>query len=204
MLSDMISFVRVLMGDNVNSVAISPDSTVGQSYDDPTITDAINEAVRLYCNLVPCTYIEAAAVAPSASGVISAPSDYFEVKRVSYGGVALVKSNRDFEDLMNASFETTTGASPRRWSWIDSNTILLTPIPASPTTSAVIAYNQIPAPLVYTVQSATLDARIQWNHQEYLKYAAASYLLQLEDDKESHDLAAKFSAEFQNLIGVSK
>jgi len=202
LLSDMIYFVRSLLGDNVNFTAIAPDSVVGQDYDDGMITDAVNEAIRLYCEMKPqSTYIETSATTPTG-GRLTAPADYLHVRRVVYAGNVLAKSSQEFEVMTNPAYSTTIGTATRRWYWVDSNTIGLSPLLSSWAASAVIGYIQMPALLVSTVQTAPVDARINFNHQEYLKYAAAAYLLQMENDQQSLQMAEAFMAEFKNLIGA--
>jgi hypothetical protein len=79
----------------------------------------------------------------------------------------------------------TTQGVPQRWAILEGNIIVAFPVPmatylGNPATwLARIGYVQQPALL--TATSDTVDARIPFQVQPYLKYAAASWLLALDN-----------------------
>jgi hypothetical protein len=96
--------------------------------------------------------------------------------------------------------QAVAGFPPKRWVLWSGAKIKLIPIP-SPAYTAVVGYVQKPVDL--TLDTDTVDARIPDPHNEFLKYAAASWLLSLDGDGQSLQLAEAFMQKFNQLIGYA-
>jgi hypothetical protein len=203
LLSDLITHVRNLLSDNVNSIGMAPDSVVGQSYSDDIITDGVNQAIREYCIAKPhATYTETTPAIPTG-GLITLPNDYLIITCVNYGGSFLVKSTREFEEMANPGFEASSAtAMVKRWWTKDGNTVALAPVQTTWNQNAFVGYIQMPALLVASAPSTPIDSRIQYHHQEYLKYGAACYLCEMSSDKQDFNMAAILRNQFMALIGA--
>lgn len=166
--------------------------------------DAINFAIKDYAKKTGATYLESSPIVPDASGFVTIPTSYIRLQRVSFlvGGTTLtqlIESTFNFESLKSNVWQSATGV-PKRWVLWSGAKIKLTPIP-SPVYSATVGYVEDPADL--TTDAGTVDARIPEAHQEYLKYAAASWLFQLDGDTQDLGKADNFMQKFNSLIGYS-
>lgn len=210
-LQNVIDATRNLLSDNVNFTAISPDSRVGNSYTDAQVTEGVNFAIKEYCRAKPyATYTETTPATPTAAK-LTVPLDSLGVLSVKYNGISLSKSTLAFERMMSATFDSDTAtaqsgqmnAAPRRWYEKDKTTIVLAPAIGSWGAYGVICYTQMPTLLDVASPSTTVDTRILTTHQEFLKYATAAYLLQMENDKQNMELSLQFFNEFKQLIGAA-
>lgn len=213
-LQNVIDLTRNLLSDNVNFAAISPDSRVGNSYTDAQVTEGINFAIKEYCRANPYrTYTKSGALTPASDGSIAVPADSLGVIEVFYAGAKLSKSSPSFEAMKSPTYTTDTGAidtsgfrssaGPRRWFYRDSKTLVLVPLsPSAWGSTAYVCYTQMPTLLSESAPSTVIDTRIIETHQEFLKYGAASYLLQNDNDKQSIELSVGFFNEFKQLIGA--
>jgi hypothetical protein len=175
----------------------------------PMYQDAINFAIKEYANKTGVTYAESSPIVPDASGFVALPTDYLRVTRVSFnvGGTTLteiVESSVSFESMKSNVWQNitqaTAGFPPKRWVLWSGSKIKLVPIP-SPAYTAVVGYVQKPVDLMQDAD--TVDARIPDPHNEFLKYAAASWLLNLDGDGQSLQLAEAFMQKFNQLIGYA-
>ena len=82
-LAQLKTLVRDLIRDNVNYEATSPDSQSALNYTNTQVVDAINYAIKNYCDKTGATYIEAF-VNPDGNGIVVIPTDYIRVEGVSY------------------------------------------------------------------------------------------------------------------------
>lgn len=172
-------------------------------------TDAINFAIKEYAIKTGATYAESTALVPDASGFVALPTDYFRIMRVVFnvGGTMatqLVESSFSFESMKSNTWQTLTQASagfpPKRWVLWSGAKVKLIPIP-SPVYTAVVGYVQKPADLANNTD--TVDSRIPDTHNEFLKYAAASWLLNLDGDGQSLQMAEAHMQKFNQLIGYA-
>jgi len=112
----------------------------------------------------------------------------------------LLESTFQFESMKDPSWQTATANQPLRWVLWSGASIKITPIPTD-TTNVTIGYVEYPAAL--TSDGSTVDNRIPDGHAEYLKYAAAAYLLLLDGDNQNIQLADSMISKFNQLIGYS-
>lgn len=171
--------------------------------------DAINFAIKDYAVKTGITYAESSPIVPDASGFVTLPTDYIRVRRVIFnvGGTTatqLIESSFKFESDNSNTWQTltqaTAGYPPRRWVLWSGAKVKLTPIP-SPAYTAIVGYVQKPTDLA--LDADTVDARIPEPHNEYLKYAAAFWLLQLDGDNQNLALADSYMTKFNQLIGYA-
>lgn len=171
--------------------------------------DAINFAIKDYAVKTGITYAESSPIVPDASGFVTLPTDYIRVRRVIFnvGGTTatqLIESSFKFESDNSNTWQTltqaTAGYPPRRWVLWSGAKVKLTPIP-SPAYTAIVGYVQKPTDLA--LDADTVDARIPDPHNEYLKYAAAFWLLQLDGDNQNLALADSYMTKFNQLIGYA-
>lgn len=175
--------------------------TGGQTYDTTThLVDAINFAVKQYCIKTGVSYVESS-VAVDAAGIVNIPTDYMKVNRVIYSGSQLVESAFDWESSKSPSWQTATGTAPKRWVLWSGSKIKLTPIVATWPSTCTVGYTQNPTALA--LDADTVDDRIPAQHNEYLKYAAAAWLLDLDGDMENANMAANYMNIFNQLIGYT-
>lgn len=172
------------------------------TYTSTMYKDAINFAIKDYAKKTGATYAETTAT-PDANGFITLPTDYIRVQRVVYpiSSVAtqLVETTFRFESMKYNTWPLTAG-NPARWLLWNGQKLKITPVPASPA-STTIGYVQKPADLA--LDSDTVDVRIPDAHNEFLKYAAAFWLLHLDGDGQSVQLALEYMNEFNGLIGFT-
>lgn len=198
----------------------------GTSWSTTQLTDAINLAIKRLCALKHYTYQEAAVPITQTTtgesyGVASlysaSPSfdyrDYIEIRRCFWQGtyssanyvptVELVHSTLETEAERNAYWRSLTGL-PERWLQKDGATILVTPYAGGylPVINILtVCYIQAPTLLVNLTD--TPDPRIPYPVQQYLKYAAASWLLSLDQtDTTALQTAKMYMDTFVGLVGV--
>lgn len=171
--------------------------------------DAINFAIKDYGVKTGITYAESTPIVPDAGGFVTLPVDYIRVMRVVFnvGGTTateLIESSFKRESQKSNTWQTltqaTAGFPPKRWVVWDGSKIKLTPIP-SPAYTAVVGYVQVPTAL--SLDSDTVDSRIPDAHNEYLKYAASFWLLNLDGDNQNLALADSYMNKFNQLIGYA-
>jgi hypothetical protein len=116
---------------------------------------------------------------------------------------ALTKTTRSAEYLRNPSWENATGTTPLRWLMWGHNKIMVVPSKIGEFQTGEnfkIGYVEMPA--LISASTDTPDIRIPIKDQEYLKYAAAFYLLSMRTDKQFTDMAEYFMDKFHKLIGA--
>ena len=82
-LAQLKTLVRDLIRDNINYDATAPDSQSALNYTETQVVDAINYAIKNYCDKTGATYIEVF-VNPDRDGIAVIPTDYIRVEGVSY------------------------------------------------------------------------------------------------------------------------
>ncbi len=170
------------------------------TYSTQMYTDALNFALKEYAHKTGVTYMESSA-AVDATGLATIPTTYMKMNRVVYGGVEMVESNFKFESLRSATWQTDAATAQKRWILYSGAKVKLTPIVATWPGTCTIGYTDTPTALV--ADGDTVDTRIPAAHNEYLKYAAAFWLKNLDGDAQSLQEANEFMAEFNGLIGYS-
>lgn len=157
--------------------------------------------------------------------------DYIEIRRVFIGGVLgavnvspykeILKSTIAEEDMRNPNWRQAQGGPAQgpvfgingatygsRWTLQDGRTIVVTP-PGAPTfgagnAQAMITVGYVQAPPLLSDPADTVDVRIPFNVQQYIKYAAAAWLLSLDNtDTQSLNTAQLYQNTFTQLIGGS-
>ena len=174
------------------------------TYDISMYKDAINFSIKNYATKTGATYIETD-VTPDASGFCTIPTGYIRLQRVSYkvGGTTvteLTESTFSFESMKSSVWQAATATVPKRWVLWSGAKVKITPIPTV-IYASTIGYIENPVDL--SVDGDIVDARIPIIHQEYLKYAAASWLLLLDGDGQNIGLADNLMEKFNSLIGYS-
>lgn len=188
-LAQLKTLVQDLVGDK------------GQTFGPTThLVDAINWGIKQYCHMTGVSYIEASA-AVDAAGLVTIPTDYMKVNRVIYSGSQLVESGFAWESSKNPAWQTATGTAPKRWVLWSGAKIKLTPIVATWPGTCTVGYTQTPTAL--SIDADTVDARIPNQHNEYIKYAAAAWLFNLDGDTQDINKAANYMGMFSQLIGYS-
>jgi hypothetical protein len=149
-------------------------------------------------------------------------TDYIEIKTAAFGygainyaswptfppfsnaTIPLNKTNREDEDIYNPNWRTSYGV-PQRWDFYDSSRIIVFPQPFSQQIASnlngylTIGYVQQPALL--SSPSDYVDDRIPDRVQPYIKYAAASWLLSLDQsDTTSLATAKMYMDTFTQLL----
>lgn len=174
------------------------------TFDATMYKDAINFAIKNYATKTGATYLEAN-VTPDASGFCVIPTGYIRLQRVSYkiGGTTtmeLTESTFSFESMKSSTWQLATATDPKRWVLWSGAKVKITPIPTV-IYAATIGYIEYPVDLA--LDGDVVDARIPIVHQEYLKYATASWLLLLDGDGQSIGMADNLMEKFNSLIGYS-
>lgn len=186
--------------------------------------DAINFSLKHLCDKMGYTRVEtpipisqvpsgeAFGLAPLYSATLGFDlRDYIRIPRVYWGGTLsgvtetpfyeLTKTTLDWESERNANWRTTYG-TPIRWGMFDGQTIFVTPWSSSLIqlqTTISLAYLQAPALLVNPTDA--VDSRIPYQVQQYIKYAAASWLLSLDQsDTTSLQTAQVYLDTFNKLL----
>ena len=111
----------------------------------------------------------------------------------------LVQTDPRFEETKDDQWESRYGASPRRWCMWTGKSIKITPIPENWDDFGV-RIDYIEQPTALSADTDEVDSRIPLSQQEYLKYAAAAWLLQHMNDEQSIALSSVFDKQFNNLI----
>lgn len=214
-LAQLQLYTRDLVGDPSNS------GTGANTYTDQQVTDAINFACQDICNKLNFTYKsqDITATTPFQSyDLTTLAQDYVKIRRVALKDTSttpvsyteLLKSTYGEEDLRNPAWLQLTCTPPttlpRRWVLVDGKTIYVVPRPtaaypaAGTTVTITVGYVQQPTVLVNTTD--TVDTRIPWPVQIYLKYAAASWLKQFSgQDTQDLQQANEWMQQFNNYIG---
>lgn len=171
--------------------------------------DALNFACLELAKKTGCTYRETGSLVPDASGFVTIPSTYLRIQRVYHmvGGTTqtqLVESTMSFESMKSNTWMTATG-TPKRWVLFSGSKIKLAPSP-SPVYTAVVGFVDTPTVFTNTGVMATDDAQtpdalIPPAYLEFLKYAAASWLLLLDGDGQDFGKANDCMHKFNSLIG---
>jgi hypothetical protein len=136
-------------------------------------------------------------------------TDYIEVKIAMFGygpvnyaswpaippfgnaSIPLTKTNMEMEDIYNPNWRTTYGV-PQRWDFYDSSRIVVFPQPfpqqVSNSQNGYLIVGYVQQPPLLSNPSDYIDNRIPDRVQQYTKYAAASWLLSL-DQSDTTSLA---------------
>ena len=149
-------------------------------------------------------------------------TDYIEVKtclfgygNLNYGSwpaappfgnatIPLNKTNMEAEDIYNPNWRTTYGV-PQRWDFYDSAHIVVFPQPyqqqSLATLNGYLTVGYVQQPPLLSLPSDYIDDRIPDRVQQYTKYAAASWLLSLDQsDTTSLATAKMYMDTFTQLL----
>jgi len=163
------------------------------------IDDALNWGCDQIAQLLGITRVDASL---SVSGnLVTIPTDAIKPVAVqcwwtpsggALMGKILYESTLAIEDAKNPNWRSRTG-NPTVWMQQDGSTILLNGIPA--TGVVMVGYLQVPTAMV--LPGDTPDPRIPTVFHQYLKFAAAAWLLlqagQAEDRKKATEMFGKFA-----------
>jgi hypothetical protein len=157
------------------------------------------------------TYVEENITITSAPsnqkyGVIPLTSfmDYIEIRRCYFDTyfTELVKTTMAMEAERNPYWRVAIGL-PERWFLYDGETIAIVPYSGAQLSgfpSATVGYIQ--SPVLLSANTDTVDTRIPYAVQNYIKYAAASWLLSLDQtDTTALQTAKTYMDTFISLIG---
>ena len=147
-------------------------------------------------------------------------TDYIEIRRVSFGmaiiatlgptsfasaGYRLNKTTLAIEDMNHPNWRT-QASTPARWAFYDGSTVAVFP-QISPSVIAsgytpIISVGYVQQPALLSLASDTVDSRVPYSVQQYLKYASAAWLLSLDkSDTTSLNTAKLYQDTFEQLIG---
>jgi hypothetical protein len=186
-LAELTNLVQYLVGDPQMS-----------TYSQAMYSESIEFAIKQYAIKTGVTYQEASALVGS-TGLVTLPSDYLRINRIMLGTKQLIESTMGFEGDKSETWTANTSAAHKRWVvWSGAAAKLLPLMTTYSAVTATIGYVQQPATLAGTY---TVDSRIPTKHNEYLKYAAAFYLLHLDGDGQDIQKGDKFMETFNGLIG---
>lgn len=172
----------------------------GDTFSPEHYSESIDFAIKQYANKTGVTYVTTTA-SLDALGQVNIPTDYLKVNRVTFDGNQLIETTLSFIGDKSATWSVDSGTVPKRWAFWSGSKLQLFPLMGTASvTTPVIGYTQKPAVLSGT---DTVDDRIPSAHNEYLKYAAASYLFHLDGDSQSIPLADKHMDTFNQLIGYN-
>lgn len=192
--------VRDLLADAKNYTPNSTTAITAQSYSDAQITDALNFACKEFAKRTGCTYAETACTANTTYN-FTIPSTYLKIVDVlDNNKKELNSTSLFFENLHDPSWRSTwaTTKTPKRWFKLDGDSIAVTPgFPSG--LYPYVCLLQVPTALASDADN--VDTRIDVSFQEYLKYAACAYLLQIEGDGQNIGLADKWMDMFNRLVG---
>jgi hypothetical protein len=152
-------------------------------------------------------------------------TDYIEVKSVLFGygnlnyaswpaeppftnaEIPLNKTSMEDENIYNPLWRSTYGV-PQRWDFYDSSRIVVFPQPlAQQTTSNLNGYltiGYVQQPALLSLPSDYIDNRIPDRVQPYVKYAAASWLLSLDQSDTTALATAKLYMDTFNQLLQTK
>lgn len=118
--------------------------------------------------------------------------------------IALIKTSRAAEESRSPKWEHITADIPTRWLMWGHNKIMLVPKRAAGYwyDYNAVKFGYIKMPNLLSTAADTVDERIPYKDQEFLKYAAAFYLLSMRTDKQFTDMAEYFMDKFHKLIGA--
>ena len=118
--------------------------------------------------------------------------------------IALIKTSRAAEASRSPKWEHITADVPTRWMFWGHNKIMLTPKRTGGFVSDynTVKFGYIAMPNLLSSPTDTVDERIPYKDQEFLKYAAAYYLLNMRTDKQFTEMAEYFMQTFHKLIGA--
>ena len=114
----------------------------------------------------------------------------------------LSKSTRRSESLRDPNWETRTSANCTRWLFWGHDKLMLVPGVTGGFENQYCKIGYVEMPKLLASATDTPDARIPIKDQEFLKYAAAYYLLNMRTDKQFTDMAEYFMQTFHKLIGA--
>jgi hypothetical protein len=149
-------------------------------------------------------------------------TDYIEIKTALFGygqvnyaswpaappfsnaTVSLAKTVLEQEEVNNPNWRTTFGV-PQRWDFYDSSRILVFPQPFPQQTSnnlnGYLTVGYVQQPALLSLPTDYVDNRIPDRVQQYIKYAAASWLLSLDQsDTTSLGTAQMYMDTFVKLL----
>lgn len=168
------------------------------------VDEGINWACEMVASLLGLTRINTKVAVSSQKSVI--PADAIKIVDIlnqttnilgATVGKVLLESTMQVEDWNNPNWKSRTG-DPTIWVQQDGGTILLNGTPS--TGYILVGYIQRPTAMVNSTD--TPDPRIPAIFHQYLKYAAAAYLLTLTGQSQNMDKAAEFFNKFTTGLGV--
>lgn len=185
-LKQLIEETRLLVGDL---------SDVSNTWSEEDVIAAVNYAVQSYCRLTGCNYIEESKTL--TSGKTEPINDYLMIERCKYNGNVLLITSKQDEEIKNPSWESKTG-TPLRWMIYDGKTIRVVP-----STSGTLTVGFVKQPALMSALTDTVDSSIPFPHHIFLKYAAASWLMMIDGDKQDFQESAMMMQVFAQGIGVA-
>lgn len=161
--------------------------------------DGINWACEQTAALLGLTRVDALVTVTSKLALI--PTDAIKVVecigRVGTMGKVLLQSTMRVEDTKSPNWKSRTG-EPTVWVQKDGATIYVN---GNPTSGGILlGYIQRPTAMVNSGDSP--DTRIPEVFHQYLKYAAATYLLMLTGQGHNPEKAAKYFQDFTTGLGI--
>jgi hypothetical protein len=185
----------------------------GTRFSPARLTEAANWAVKTLVTRMGYTYIESQVAIKSSDSVfphgsyfpITSEMDYLEIRRVflaSGQGTStypLLSTTLPLEDANYPWWRSRVGI-PERWALFNGSSIAVFPLPdTSQTWTCTIGYVQ--QPQLLSADGDTVDARVPFSVQPYLKYAAANWLLSLDQsDTTSLQTAKLYMDTFYDMI----
>lgn len=224
-LATLRTLTRDLVGDPDNG------GTGANTYSDAQHAQAINWAIQYVCTRMHYTYqeaiiIQAVATTPlvfslanavNTAGTSAPINDYLIIHRVMTGGrpngvtaiatSTLIKTTEAEEDLKSPTWRGYTSATipPKRWLLLDASKIMLVPTPTvgNSSTNYVITVGYTQNPTALSADGDTVDSRIPWPVQNYLKYAAGAWLKQLGgQDEQDIPQSEEWMKIFNDFVGL--
>ncbi len=206
-LGQLKTAVRNLLADNINFTPTDPSAVSAQSYSEAQVTEAVNWAAKKYVDkkaFAPNTV--ATCTRTSTTAKFALPWTLNGPIRVMYvfsGSTRLLDTTLQYERMMNPDFipETPSNTEAKRWMMGDSGIKEIIVAPGVPTATTSVSAHVVDSPTALAVDADALSTLyVPTAAQEYLKYAAAAWLLQNEGDMQNIQLADKFMDTFNNLI----
>jgi hypothetical protein len=189
----------------------------GQRYTKAQLDDAINFAIKNYCQKKQSTYTTVSRTA-TTDGVVAMPTDVVKIVRiVGSRGYPLFPSTKLDQDLMNPTWEQAEGSAVY-WLQNEDQTARLVPVlvvDGTPDTgeTVTVGYIQAPIPMADLANdydpmtdpdTTAVDTRINPEHHQYLWAAAISWLLQYSRDTVDQQASIQYMQEFNSLIGFKE
>ena len=185
----------------------------GTRFSTARLNEAANWAVKTLVTRMGYTYIESAVASKSADSVfphgtyfpITSEMDYLEIRRVFLASnqgqstYPLLATTLPLEDANYPGWRSKTGV-PERWALFNGSALAVFPLPdTSQTWTCTVGYVQ--QPQLMSADGDTVDARVPYPVQPYLKYAAANWLLSLDQsDTTSLQTAKLYMDTFYDMI----